>query len=130
MKTALLPDLAAALGEMRDELDANRLEVVLVPQRHFTNEGGMIRCAVSKNAKWYRDFCASHASTRTRKKSAFDTRIRRANTLRTLAAILTGDTRSVYAAELLAIARARLGANRTEAPAARRAMTLRLHALA
>lgn len=116
MKTHLLPEHAAALAEMRDELEASRLVVVLVPQRIRTNEGGCVRVAVEKNAKWYRDFCADYPSARRRRNAAFDTRIRRADTLRTLAAMLRGEFRSAYCAHLLAIARHRAAApSRTDA---------------
>jgi len=110
MKTHLLPEHAAALAEMRDELESSRLVVALVPQRIRTNEGGCVRVAVEKNAKWYRDFCADYPSARRRKNAAFDTRIKRDNTLRALAAMLRGDVRSVYSGHLLAIARHRAAA--------------------
>lgn len=100
------------LEMMLNELEASQLEVVLVPQRWFTNHGGMVRCAISKNAKWYRDFCAAHPSGRQRKNLASDTRIKRRDTLRILRGLLAGTTRSSYAATLIAIAHRRLRALR------------------
>lgn len=111
MKTnvEISPVEAAALTEMRDELDANCLEVALAPQRIRTNEGGMIRVVISKNATWYSRFCARYASTRRRRKAAFDTRIKRRNTLRVLDGLITkGRAASQYAGDFLAEARARI----------------------
>lgn len=101
MTTAeITPDEAAALTEMREELEA------------FTNIGGMVRCAVSKNAPWYRRFCARHASSRFRKNTAFDTKIKRRDTLRVLGALCDGKpTASQYVPEILGEARARVRAN-------------------
>lgn len=90
---------------MLAELESSCLEVALVPSRHFVNEGGCVRVAVSKNAKWYRDFCARHASGRSRNNRAFDTRIKRRNVVRTLNAILRGRARSKYVPELLRLAK-------------------------
>ncbi|AHF94454.1 hypothetical protein OPIT5_16640 [Opitutaceae bacterium TAV5] len=88
------------------ELESSCLEVVLVPQRIRTNEGGMIRVAVSKNATWYRRFCASYASSRRRKNLAFDTKIKRRNVATTLQTLIRcGYSRSQYAAHLVHIAR-------------------------
>lgn len=108
MKTEMMPDLHAELSEMLSELEAYRLEVALVPQKRFTNVGGMIRVAVCQNAKWYRDFCAAHSSRRVRRKAASDTRIKRAGTVRALVAMLSGEWRSDYCATLAAIARSRM----------------------
>lgn len=102
-------DIRAALEEMRDELEAQRLEVVLVPQRVYTNVCGMVRVAVSKNAHWYRVFCGRFASSRRRKNSAFDTRIKRRNTLCTLAALIAGRrVTSQYAPYFIETARKRV----------------------
>jgi hypothetical protein len=79
------------LEEMRNELEASSLEVVLVPQKRRSNEGGMIRVAVNKNAKWYRDLCAANLSSRKRKNTAPDTLIKRAHVLRTLTQLLATD---------------------------------------
>lgn len=114
MKTAttLSPDVAAALSEMRDEFESLRLEVILVPQRYRTNEGGMVRCAVGKNAPWYQRFCARYSSPRRRKNLAFDTRIKRAETARVLAALCEGrTTASRYAEDFIAEAQKRVRSN-------------------
>jgi hypothetical protein len=90
---------------MLAELEANRLEVVLVPTRHPSNEGGMIRVPISRNAFWYQRFCARHASGRQRRKAAFDTRIKRRNVAALLNRLIVGQpSRSKYAAELLRVA--------------------------
>jgi len=103
----VFPNFENAVRELLDELESNRLEVGLIPCRRECNVGGMIRVTLSQNAKWYRDFCANYPSTRRRKKSAFDTKIKRANIVAALNSILRGETRSVYASHLLRIARER-----------------------
>lgn len=100
---------------MLNELDSSQLEVVLVPQRRFTNHGGMVRVAISKNAKWYRDFCGRFSSSRVRRNVAFDTRIKRRHILRVLRALLAGKSTSIYAPALLGIARSRAGAAMAQA---------------
>jgi hypothetical protein len=91
---------------MLAELESNQLEIQLVPCRRRVNEGGCIRVAVSRNTDWYRKFCAAHSSTRVRRKSAHDTCIKRANTIRVLTRLAEGlPTRSKYAAEFQRIAK-------------------------
>ena len=121
----LLPALVEELGTMLAELEENRLEVVLVPQRYRTNEGGMVRVALSRNAPWYREFCASYPSGRRRKNAAFDTRIKRRDTSRLVESLLAGKARSAYAAHVLAIARRRL---QRPSAASRRIMSEKLWA--
>lgn len=115
------------LRAMLDELESHRLTVALVPCRRFVNEGGCVRVAVEKNAQWYRDFCARHASARVRRNAAFDTRIRRANIIRALDAMIEGQMTSVYSLELLGIARTRI--DKAAQPSSR-AMTMRLFSIA
>lgn len=99
-------ELREALTEMLEQLESSCLEVMLIPQRYRTNEGGMIRVAVSKNATWYRGFCAQYLSGRQRKNNAPDTKIKRAQTLRTLRRLLTGvPPQGEYAFRLMPIAR-------------------------
>ena len=92
------------LEMMLAELEGSCLEVVLIPQRRHTNEGGMIRVAASKNALWYRNYCARHLSSRLRSRSLPDTRIKRRATVATLRALINGRSRSKYAPELVRIA--------------------------
>ena len=80
----------AAAEELLGELEGSCLEVALVPTRWRMNEGGCIRVAVSKNATWYQRFCRQHPSARIRKNQAFDTRIKRRNTIRALARFAQG----------------------------------------
>ena len=90
---------------MLAELQSSELRVELVPQRVRTNEGGCIRVACSKNAKWYRDFCGKHLSCRKRKNLASDTRIKRANAIKTLETMISkGGSTSKYAPEFIRIA--------------------------
>lgn len=99
-----------AAAELLAELESSRLEVVLVPQKQRTNEGGMIRVAASRNAAWYRRFCAAYPSGRIRRNNAPDTRIRRRETLRALESIVSGNERkSAYFFRLLPFINARAG---------------------
>lgn len=86
---------------MLDELESTSLEVVLVPQRVYTNEGGMIRVAAAKNCAWYRRFCAAYLSSRVRRKTLVDMAIKRRHTVRALREIAAGRCRSRYAVRLL-----------------------------
>jgi hypothetical protein len=93
---------AAAAQELLDELESSRLEVILVPQRIHTNEGGCVRVAISKNVRWYRAFCAAYTARRfkknakgvkvpyQRKNAAHDTLIKRSQVVNTLRAIAAG----------------------------------------
>ncbi len=90
---------------MLAELESNRLEVMLVPQKRFTNECGMIRVAVSKNCTWYRKFCARHLSGRLRKNSAPDTKIKRRDTIRSLNRMMAGKWGGKYETELSQISK-------------------------
>ena len=106
---------------MLNDLESFELHVVLVPQRRFTNEGGMIRVVANRNAPWYREFCATYTSTRLRQHKKHDTAIRRKDTLRALKKLIAlatpNDTReslevrldasSVYPYRLLAVAEKR-----------------------
>jgi len=111
----ITPDEAAALIAMQAEFESNRLEVGLAPPRRPMNLGGMIRVPISRNAKWYREFCDRYASSRRRNHRKFDTRIKRANTSRVLSALCDGrQTASKYAEDFLREARARVRTNPDE----------------
>lgn len=93
------------LHVMLAELESNRLEVVLVPSKRGQNPWDMIRVCASRNAGWYRKFCAQHSSSRVRNNPHHDTCIRRANTIRVLDRMVHGKaTKSKYAEELRKIA--------------------------
>jgi hypothetical protein len=50
-----------------DELEANMLEVVLIPDQQsasYGNDFRMLRAAQSRNADWYRKLCKQHSSNR------------------------------------------------------------------
>lgn len=105
--------LRNALNEMLAELETYRLEVILVPQRRHTNEGGMIRMAAGKNPKRYSEFCYDHSSSRVRVHLKHDTRIKRRNVLRLLnRLILTGKSRSKYAGCIRGLALRRVNLSR------------------
>ncbi|OAM89859.1 hypothetical protein OH491_17500 [Termitidicoccus mucosus] len=109
----LPPEIINELSAMLGELLASRLTVILVPQRIRTNEGGCVRVAIEKNAHWYREFVAAYSSSRRRRNLAFDTRIKRANTIRTLSVLIAGrPSQSQYAPHLIRIARRFAAENR------------------
>lgn len=115
----MTPDLLSEIEAMLNELESSQLEVMLVPQRTFTNHGGMVRVAVSRNVKWYRDFCGRFPSSRVRKNCAFDTRIKRRDVLRVLRGALAGRSVSSYVPALLGVARARIQSPALQAARAR-----------
>ena len=116
---------AAALQAMLEELEANRLVVVLAPQRVYTNCGGMIRVAAQRNAEWYRELCAAHGSNRVRRNAAWDTRVKRQAVLRVLRRLVRGQaSRSWYVPELERCPR-RYAARSVAPSVARRAYTMR-----
>lgn len=89
---------------MLNELESNRLEVILVPSKRPTNEGAMIRCVAGRNAKWYRAFCAANVSTRGVRRGKFDTCIKRFRTTDALEKMLRGDRSTYYHEQLMKIA--------------------------
>ena len=100
-----LPD---ALAEMLAELASHQLCVVLVPAPDPRHEGHCVRARADQNPRWYRAFCAAHLASRLRRNPRPDTLIKRANTLAVLERLAAGrESRSKYAAELLAIAERR-----------------------
>jgi hypothetical protein len=96
---------AQGLIILQAELESSCLEVVLVPCRREVNSGGCVRVCANRNCDWYRRFCAAHSSSRQRRKAAFDTRIKRRDTLRLLGRLIEGrPSRSKYVPELLGFA--------------------------
>lgn len=84
-----------------NELESHQPEVILIPQKRFTNVDGMIRVAAEKNCSWYRKFCALHTSTRKRNNDLHDTQIRRHNVIRSLNRLMLGQCRTRTARRLL-----------------------------
>ncbi len=89
---------------LRDELESNWLEVVLVPSRdpECAMRGGCIRVAHSYNADWYREFCKLYRCNRRRQRRRHDTKIKRQHTiaaLKRLEAGRNGDT--IYTQRLI-----------------------------
>lgn len=97
--------LKHGLEQLQGEFESHQLEIVLVPCKVRVNEGGCIRVAVSKNARWYSQFCSRHPSSRKRGNTLFDTCIKRRNIARLLQRLVDGKpTRSKYAPEILKLA--------------------------
>ena len=94
----MTPDL---FRRMADDLDSHALEVILTPQRRFTNEGGMIRTVAGQNVPWYRRLCAESPSGRGVRRGKFDTGVRRQNVRRVLERLACGKpSRSLYVVKL------------------------------
>lgn len=97
-----------ALQQLLNELESHQLQVVLVPlnpRLRGYNEGGMRRVCANKSPRWYSQFCGRHPSSRGIRRGKFDTRIKRANTLRALNQLLRKVPAGKYGQELLQIAR-------------------------
>lgn len=93
---------------MLAELESHQLLVILVPlnpRLRGYNEGGCRRVCMDKNPPWYSHFCCEHASSRGVRRGGFDTRIKRANTLRAIRQLIDGKPAGKYGPELLEIAR-------------------------
>lgn len=98
-------DLTQRLELMLADLEGNQLITVLVPQKRYTNEGGMIRVNMSVNPSWYRSLCARHPSKRGTRRGKPDTVIRRQNILRALERMIAGQPGGIYGDELRRIAK-------------------------
>lgn len=85
---------------MLDDLDSNRLDVILVPSRRheIAIRGGMIRAVQATNPDWYRRLCSDYLKRRKRPRNSRkpDTRLVR-KTIRSILCtwIKTGRTRSM-----------------------------------
>ena len=90
-----------ALEIMADELDANRLEVALMPAPSPAHAAHSVRVAIDRNPAWYRRLCARHAPGHGRH-PAKGTRIRRAEVRRILARLTAGLPCAGYLARELA----------------------------
>ncbi len=75
---------------MADELERNRLTVVLTPAEQEDNVGASVRTVVGENPEWYQKFCAAHRSRRVTTQRKFKTAIKREHTIRALRAIGSG----------------------------------------
>jgi len=82
-------DLQKAYSFMYYDLLSNQLEVCLVPSTTYRARNGCCcRAVVSKNPKWYQDFCRTYEYDYRKKKAK--TIIKRANILITLKALGEG----------------------------------------
>ena len=86
--------------EMLEELEANRLEVFLIPDCYDKTRNSR-RVAISKNAEWYQEFCFEYPSKRRIRKGKFDTIIRRDATINGLNRVIAGDRSTIYARRLI-----------------------------
>ena len=98
--------LSGAASLMIDELETQRLRVVLVPSEYHAValRGGKVRRVEEQNPAWYRMFCATYEANRTRLRNRAkpDTLIKRQGVLRALREIKdTGCAGTLYARRLL-----------------------------
>jgi hypothetical protein len=103
----LHPHLRATLEAMLDELESSSLVVGVFPASDPRHEGHGVRCAVSRNADWYRRFCARFPSSRRDQNRKGRTAIKRRETIRALGHLLGADPSrcSTYSQRLLDAAR-------------------------
>ena len=100
------PELKETLLGMLNELEFNRLTVVLGEAQWPQFTGHKVRVAIEVNADWYRLFCAGYPSERNNRRGKFDTRVRRKDTIRVLRKLANEKkTSSKYAKPILDIAR-------------------------
>lgn len=107
---SLTPEQREGLALMLEDLDQAWLETILVPAPEPQHHGHMVRVTISHNADWYSRFCDNHQKARTKPRPSYksDTKIVRSSLIKVLARwFKTGDTKSTYKAELLAIAEQR-----------------------
>ena len=89
--------LKDAYNCMLMELEANRLEVILVPSRvpECAADGGKIRVPVSQNVEWYRELCSHYPVPSSRKKPR--TTVKRQEVIRVLSRLKSEkETKSKY----------------------------------
>ncbi|MHC1701778.1 MAG: hypothetical protein AB9900_12555 [Humidesulfovibrio sp.] len=100
-------ELRPALRLMLQDLECERLEVILVPApERRVHRWQAVRAVFSRNPDWYRELAATFQRTRrvrTARKS--DPRFKRADVVDVLQRLLSGGTRSYLAWPLLAVAK-------------------------
>ena len=94
---------------MLNQLEAHRLEVMLVPlnpKLRNWNEYGMKRVCADVPPRWYRALCREHLSSRGVRRGKPDTKIKRANVLSALNRLVSGaGYGGKYRDELVAVAK-------------------------
>jgi len=93
---------------MLNELDQYYLEVCLTPSkyREYAIRGAKIRTVLNCNPNWYKKFCDKYQSSRIRKSSKSDTRIKRRDVIRILERLAGGiGSSSFYVDDLVKIAK-------------------------
>lgn len=103
--------ILAALEAMLNELESHMLVTVLAPlrtDRRGWSELGMKRVNMDINPIWYRKLCAQNESKRKVRRGKMDTRIKRANVLATLRALVAGIQRSKYDGDWVRVAKERV----------------------
>ena len=99
--------LIDSFNTMLDELNTYYLEVCLVPSKYYEYaiRGAKIRAVINCNPDWYRKLCEKYQSSRIRKNSKSDTRIKRRNIIKLLERLAKNKTTtSYYLNDLLMVA--------------------------
>lgn len=111
--------LRAALRDMLDELNCQRLEVGLIPAPEQRHMGHAVRAVFQRNPDWYRDLCAAYPRQRRIRKARYaDPRFKREDVAAVLSRLLATGTRSYLAGPLLAVAAQRRLSDLERDPAA------------
>lgn len=85
---------------MLDELLSSELSVILIPAPEPKHSGHQIRAVESQNCQWYREFCSLYAS-QLKRKTRFNTKIKRELTINALTKIIGGNKQGIYVERLL-----------------------------
>lgn len=95
-----IPQIAKVL---RQELEANYLEVVLIPAKEPRHSGHQIRATQSQNAEWYKEFWSRHGRgpSSNGRYNKFRSLINRNRTIEALRRMEGGDLSGVYAERII-----------------------------
>lgn len=99
--------LHIALSWVLEDMQEQRLQVVLIPAPEPQHPTHMVRNAITQNPEWYRELCKTYETHRTcpRKRKHPDTRLKRRNIIRILERLISvGSSSSKYTEDLLKIA--------------------------
>lgn len=88
--------------ELLTDLNANYLEVVLIPAPDPRHSGHYVRVTQYQNCAWYRTFCKEHPSNRRWQNRKGRTLIKRNWTIKGLTDLIEGNPKTIYTERLRA----------------------------